>query len=1212
MMTVHVLHAGDGYTYLTRQVASADEVQLRGEKLKDYYTASGNPPGRWVGSAIGDLGVSGIVEEAQMRALFGEGRHPRADEITAEMLARGASAEEVLEATQLGRAMPTFKNPTDEFDAKVFNAFAEFNRNYDRSPTPGPEADLVRWNVIQEHLTQQFGGRPPSDIEARQFLAQRGAKIRQPVSGLDLVFTPPKSISVFWALSEEKVSRQFEEAHEAAWRGAITWLEKEAALTRVGAGGIAQVNTTGFVAAAFDHIDSRAGDPNLHTHVAIANRVLGQDGKWRALDARTTHYFGVAASERYATLLEVELTRRLGVQFVDVAARKGGQPVREIASIPRRLCEHFSQRRTAIEGTLEDLTREYVTKHGIMPTKATQIRLAQQATLATRPAKEKGRILALSRIHWMESAVTFLGSSKKIEEAIRINPAKKMAPLIVLTDAQRNAIAEMVILRLEDTRARWNYGRIDSTTSRVTRLIFNTSEQGLSRRQALGIPAEATIGSLADIGTELSEIARLARTDHSVSLRAPDQVALPAILERDSGSSIYRVHGAEMYTSTRVLAREAYLMDAGLRVAGPRFDPTDVALAGAGLSESQITTAQRFASSGRLLDAAVGPAGAGKTTTMRAFARGVEINRGRIVALAPSAVAASVLGTELNVDAETVAKFLWVYDQVDAGQTLSQASRRLLIDENTIVLVDEAGMTSTKDLAAIVRRAETVGASVRLIGDPSQLDAVEGGGALRLFDRTHGAAQLVDVHRFADPAERDATLALRAGKSEAADYYVNEGRVHGSSRDLVLDRIYDAWVKDNADGNVAVMVSGSNADVKALNERAQRDRIAVGEVMPTSVSLHDGTKLGVGDRVVTRTNNRMLRTTGDGGFVKNGDVWNVDGVLSDGTIRVQRVDGVGVINLPAPYVTEAVELAYASTIHRVQGMTVARSHTLVTDQTTREQLYVAMSRGRLSNSVYVVTDPLVDADLHAPAPDRDAAMRILRTVIAHEGAELSATETYERDLARSEAIDTLLDHYEDVLHRYGPPVDEARANAVLVDAFGIEATPIQRDVDTWPSLAARLSRGVDAGEPVSERLREHVDLYQVARDVSPGRYVLERLGEAPPGQRIGNHEIDTWLEGTEDLIRRRLSDDDAINSVPRGRNLDELRRAWGSAPPTPPEGLPETTHAATANRLRDRLTAAKPERTPRGLTGSIRGIGDALGFDAVDDPRQGKKPGKQL
>ena len=118
----------------------------------------------------------------------------------------------------------------------------------------------------------------------------------------------------------------------------MAWVEQHAAFTRIGHAGIAQVDSTGLVATAFDHRESRSGDPDLHTHVAVANKVCGIDGKWRSLDARVLHSLGVAASERYNTRFEDAMSRRLGVEFEErPGAEPGKRPVREVVGVPREL-----------------------------------------------------------------------------------------------------------------------------------------------------------------------------------------------------------------------------------------------------------------------------------------------------------------------------------------------------------------------------------------------------------------------------------------------------------------------------------------------------------------------------------------------------------------------------------------------------------------------------------------------------------------------------------------------------------------------------------------------------------------------------------------------------------------------------------------------------------------------------------------------------------
>jgi TrwC relaxase len=147
LMTVHVLHAGDGYTYLTRQVASGDHQRRRGEALAEYYTSAGNPPGRWLGTGLAAMGVDGAVSEAQMRALFGEGLHPDAHARIQEALSRGVDREAAVAAVRLGRRFPSIDQSHEVWRDRLNAGYAEFENAHGHRPERGPERDLVRWNV---------------------------------------------------------------------------------------------------------------------------------------------------------------------------------------------------------------------------------------------------------------------------------------------------------------------------------------------------------------------------------------------------------------------------------------------------------------------------------------------------------------------------------------------------------------------------------------------------------------------------------------------------------------------------------------------------------------------------------------------------------------------------------------------------------------------------------------------------------------------------------------------------------------------------------------------------------------------------------------------------------------------------------------------------------------------------------------------------------
>ncbi len=146
-------------------------------------------------------------------------------------------------------------------------------------------------------------GRPPTDArELSGCIARASRPATTAVAGYDLTFSPVKSVSALWALAPRELATRIEEAHAAAVADVLGWLEQHACFTRLGHAGVRQVETTGLVAAVFTHRESRAGDPDLHTHVAVSNKVQTRDGRWRALDGRVLHKeVVVAASERYTT-----------------------------------------------------------------------------------------------------------------------------------------------------------------------------------------------------------------------------------------------------------------------------------------------------------------------------------------------------------------------------------------------------------------------------------------------------------------------------------------------------------------------------------------------------------------------------------------------------------------------------------------------------------------------------------------------------------------------------------------------------------------------------------------------------------------------------------------------------------------------------------------------------------------------------------------------
>jgi conjugative relaxase-like TrwC/TraI family protein len=260
------------------------------------------------------------------------------------------------------------------------------------------------------------------DVESGEWREQR--KRLAPVSGFDLVFSCPKSVSLLHALTDdERVRCEISEAHETAWQAALAYLEREACVVRRGHGGAIREHGGGFVAAAFRHRTSRAQDPHLHTHVIVANRSRAADGEWRALDGEAIlRTYRLAAGYLYEAELRHELTRRLGLSWREPAKGMG-----ELERVPEEAVRAFSTRRQSLV--------EHMEAFGTVGFSAARI-----AALATREAKEEVDLPQLRRKWERRAAEHGLGrrelralSSGPVRTHARVNH-EELAPRLFAID----------------------------------------------------------------------------------------------------------------------------------------------------------------------------------------------------------------------------------------------------------------------------------------------------------------------------------------------------------------------------------------------------------------------------------------------------------------------------------------------------------------------------------------------------------------------------------------------------------------------------------------------------------------------------------------------------------------------------------------------------------------------------------------------------------
>ena len=784
-------------TTLTRQVAALDSTEKGHTGLASYYTERGETPGVWIGSGLD--GIDGLtagdpVSAEQMRALFGCGLHPLAELRQQQLQGPDLSRRDFHEVTRLGVPFKIVDGVVSPFRLEVAKRIAAINTAAGLpadAPMPAADRARVRTEVAHEFFLAQHGREP---VDARELAGQIAKDSRprtQTVAGYDLTFSPVKSVSTLWAVADPAVAAVVERAHQAAVKDALRFIEDRALFTRTGPQGIRQVNVRGLVATAFTHRDSRAGDPDLHTHVAVANKVQTVDGRWLSIDGRVLFKANVAASETYNTAMEQHLRETLGVRFTErPGTDPAKRPIREIVGVDPRLNQRWSTRRAHIQARRGELAIRFQDDHGRPPTPVEALHLAQQATLETRDAKHEPRSIAEQRSTWLSEAAAVLGGRGAVAAMVRTVLAPSAETTTIADARWVSQTAGRVTAAMEQSRSTWQMWHVRAEAQRQLRTI--------------DVPAEHAVTLVDLLVDEVLD-------RRSVALAAPhDGIEEPEVLRRVDGSSVYTIAGAALYTSQRILDAELRLVAAAGRRDGTVVERASVDLAllemavnGTALDAGQASLVRQMCTSGARLQLAIAPAGAGKTTAMRALALAWTEDGGDVVGLAPSAAAAAVLGEQTGIRADTLAKLTW---SLQHGDLPEWAAR---IGPSTLVIIDEAGMADTLSLDTAAQFVIGRGGSVRLVGDDQQLAAIGAGGVLRDIKTQHGAPKLTELHRFTNPAEAAATLALRDGDPQALDFYLKQGRVHVGDVATTTEDAFSAWVSDRAAGLDAIMIAPS-------------------------------------------------------------------------------------------------------------------------------------------------------------------------------------------------------------------------------------------------------------------------------------------------------------------------------------------------------------------------------------------------------------------
>jgi TrwC relaxase/AAA domain len=929
MSTNVTLHAGHDVAYFTRG-------QGRGgcAGAMSYYTAAGEPPGEWAGKGAAVLGLAGLVDPDVIERLYQENTGP-----SGELLVRRRQPKTADQREQAAVAAYLAGHPYASATELAEVRAAERGKDPHQVPYFDLTVSAVK-SVSVLHASYRVAAR-----QARQRGDQGQA------AALD-------------ARADEIEAALMDSAREA-----MAWLERHATYTRTGHHSARTGEWRdggGLTASLFLHHLSRDGDPQLHVHVAIWNRVQradGADDKWRTLDSRSLHNQRLGVAPVADRILETKLSA-LGYAMVPRADGNGA----EVGGVSQDVMDLFSSRAVAVTGELDRLAREYQAVHGRPPSRRTLWLLHQQAgqtgtaepTAAQRLAAWEAQtarreVHALSAVH--EQVARFAAEHAGRAPAVLDDAAKRTAVRIAVAEVQKlHAVWSMAQLRFEVHRA---------------------------------LPV---LPPGADGQAVVDEVARLAVCGRAgagvVQVTAPDPADVTSLGVRASdGVSIYRPPNAERYCTLAHLDTEEQILAAARREM-PQLVSEEQARAAAertGLNAEQRDAVVMMLTAAAATTVLVAPAGAGKSHTMAGFARlWTTLTGRRVIGLTTSTNAARVLTHEGLAESYNIAEFLGKIEGSD------ELRRPVPLYRDDVLVLDEASQLATADLAMIQEAARQAGARIVATGDTAQLGAVEAGGMFRLLAREVPNAQLHEVRRFDAQWEREASIRLRDGDAATAAVYDRHGRIHGADHEAAYDRAASMWLADHLRGKNVLLLAGSNAEAAELSRRVQAKLTRIGTISPPQPALSDGNHAGVGDLVSARLNTEI---DADGRQLTNRDTLQITAFCGhDAEARRQRLDGTwtGKFRLPSSYLARNAELAYAGNVHVAQGRTVDTAHLLVTESLSRQALYVGMTRGGQANTAHVITGNTAPPG-HQPH-QQAAPEAVLAGILQRDDGDLSATE----------------------------------------------------------------------------------------------------------------------------------------------------------------------------------------------------------------------------
>lgn len=650
--------------------------------------------------------------------------------------------------------------------------------------------------------------------------------------------------------------------------------------------------------------------------------------------------------------MEEHLTHALGIRL---AMRPDGN-AREVVGVDQKVSDLFSSRRQAITTKTKTLVAAFEAQFERGPNSLELDRLQRSATFATRNAKShRGETVAERLDRWDAQlrAEVRGGLAQVAADVLSQGQADQGAAVWSVSDVIDTALADV-----QQTKAAW-------TAPDLTRALSNALPDRLGHLD----PQQVT-RLLDGLSAEALKLAVPLDADR------PGEASLPDDLRLADGLSAYQAPGGKLYATPNHLDHERLLAAAtadrraaAISRVGASNYIADLAAQGIELGADQAAAVRGVLTSGAEVETLVGPAGTGKSFVVGTIAKawtdpGLWAGQSpRVVGLATSQIATGILADE-GLDTRNIARWIATQERLAAG-TDREDDLRWRLRSGDLVVVDESAMTDTPALVRIQAHCHEAGAKLLLAGDHQQLAAVGAAGGMNLVAATGARHELVETRRFAQTWEGAASLRLRAHEQAVLAEYHKHGRLlDGGALEQAETAAARAWLADTLTGQHSLLIVDTNDQVARISAQLRAELVRLGRVDDDrTVPLgRQGTWAGVGDIVQARRNGwHLAGYDGNRRGPINREQYRVTAIRDDGGLEVvARMAGADAVEgdrivLPADYVADHLALGYASTVHAAQGLTVDSCHTVVTQATAADALYVGMTRGRHANTAHVVT-----------------------------------------------------------------------------------------------------------------------------------------------------------------------------------------------------------------------------------------------------------------